>query len=436
MNKEYKKRISLISNFLKKRAERSAFLISSAPVKVASRDQDYPYSPDRDFYYLTGLCSPKLTLLISNNLKKSILFVPKKNPIKEVWEGSAPDYKKIAKSLNLDLVENDFPHMEIIKILKSHKTLYFNNIQDTDTWNVSYEILSKRSDLRATQELPVNYIHSDAILENARAIKSLVEVKEIQNAAHISFGALKHTIALLAPSYRERDFSTVLECNIKLLGGQLAFANIIASGKSAATLHYNKHDQEFKKNDLVLIDFGASYNYYNSDITRVFPVSGVFNSLQAEIYDIVLKAQLLAIKKAKNNVLVKDVYDAAVKELTIGLKELGVLSGNISNLIAKKAYLPYFPHGIGHSLGLDTHDIGNFRANNNARLVTGMVFTIEPGLYFSKKIKNIPACGIRIEDDILITNKGNTVLTDMFPKERNAVEEFLHNIRSDSFFDM
>ena len=165
-----------------------------------------------------------------------------------------------------------------------------------------------------------------------------------------------------------------------------------------------------------MIDCGAELNMYNGDITRCYPVDGKFSPIMQEIYSIVLEAQKASIKAVKNNVKIETVYNASAKILTEGLVELKVLKGKVSKLLEKKAYQPYFPHGIGHSLGIDVHDVGNLRGNNNAVLKKGMVFTIEPGIYFPKTVGRAPACGIRIEDNILVTENGCKILSDFIPK--------------------
>ncbi len=221
----------------------------------------------------------------------------------------------------------------------------------------------------------------------------------------------------------EYQIAANIEYWFKLQDCGVAFPSIAAAGRSAATLHYQDHSQALRSSEMLLIDCGATYKGYAADITRVLPVSGRFDKQQARIYDAVLAAQLAAIAKIKHGVRILDVYNAAAKELCYVLRDLKIIKGkNISKPLKDKAFAPWFPHGIGHSLGLDTHDIGKLRGNNDARLKAGMVFTVEPGLYFPKKIAGVAACGVRIEDDILVTKTGCRVLSAGFPKERQEIE--------------
>jgi Xaa-Pro aminopeptidase len=255
-----------------------------------------------------------------------------------------------------------------------------------------------------------------------RLFKEPGEVKLIREAAAITNHALFETMPFVIPGQAESTIAATIEYWFRLQGATTGFNTIAATGPSAATLHYSHQSRALKRGDLLLIDCGAEHRLYSADITRVVPVGGVFSGPSKEVYEIVLAAQKAAIKAVKNNVLIRTVYDAAARELTHGLVSLGVLRGKVSALMAKKAYKPYFPHGIGHSLGLDVHDVGNLRGNNAAVLKSGMVFTIEPGLYFPKKVRNVPACGVRIEDDVLVTARGAEVLSVGFPKETREIE--------------
>jgi Xaa-Pro aminopeptidase len=211
----------------------------------------------------------------------------------------------------------------------------------------------------------------------------------------------------------------------------IGFNSIVAAGANAATLHYEALAAKIRKEDMVLIDSGAQLNRYCADITRVLPASGMFSQIHRIIYEIVLQAQLAALKKVKAGVKILTIYDAAAEVITEGLKELGVLKGPLKALLKKKAFKPYFPHGIGHSLGLDVHDLSQLRGNNEAVLEAGMVFTIEPGLYFSKSISNVPACGVRIEDNVLVTKSGCEILSPGFPKDAEQIEALMQSYAAD-----
>ena len=263
------------------------------------------------------------------------------------------------------------------------------------------------------------------MLAELRLYKDPHEVKLIQHAAKVTSDAICLAIQATRAGMREYEIRATLEGAFQQHGCEVGFQSIVATGKSAATLHYVTANRILRRRDLILLDCGAEYQNYSADISRVYPVSGRFTDEQAELYNVVLDAQKAAINKIKDGVKIATVYMAAARKLTAGLRRLKVLHGDTANLIKKGAYLPYFMHSIGHSLGLDVHDIGKLRGNNRATLRKGMVFTVEPGLYFSKPVKDIPACGIRIEDDVLVTSNGCKILTRDCPKEIAQLEALM-----------
>ena len=213
-------------------------------------------------------------------------------------------------------------------------------------------------------------------------------------------------------------------------GADVAFSTIVGGGISAATLHYETAHRKLKNEDLLLVDLGAEYKLYAADITRTVPISGHFSKEYRILYTAVLNAQMAAIKRIKHGAKIQTLYDAVVEHLVDGLLQLKVLKGSAKANIKKKTYLPYFPHGLGHGLGLDVHDVGDFRGSAGGILQEGVVYTVEPGLYFPKPIGKLPACGIRIEDDVLVTRKGCEVLTPELPKKPDEVEAWMQKIIS------
>jgi Xaa-Pro aminopeptidase len=304
-------------------------------------------------------------------------------------------------------------------LLQGSEVVYTQGLTGT----VSAAVRSEIS--RLTGEAPRNSPHTvgsaETFLAPLRLIKSASEVAAIREAGEVTGEVLHAVLPLLEPGSSEREVGALIDYYYRLCGGCPGFETIVAAGPSAATLHYHALTRSIKDGDMVLIDTGIELGLYNADITRTIPV-GTISEAQGVMYDSVLRAQYAAIKKVKHNALIRDIYLAAAKELTIGLKEVGILKGQLSTLVSKGAYKPYFPHGIGHSLGIDVHDVGGLRGNQEARLQKGMVFTIEPGLYFPKATKHLPACGVRIEDDVVVTASGCINLTEkVFPKERDAM---------------
>ncbi|RMG41786.1 MAG: M24 family metallopeptidase [Candidatus Dadabacteria bacterium] len=420
-----RKRIQNIKKQLKLEARPAALLLSSAKEVLRSRDTFYPYRQQSDFYYLTGIKEPGVALLITAKNKPQ-LFVQRRDSRTVLWEGPPPNLQPTAKKLGAELVVSDNLNSDILKALRKINHLYYQN----DTGTVAQKIAEKLFALPSSKrsDYPIHFSHSDVLLEPLRVIKDSGEIKIIQKAINITSVGLEHISALIKPGVNESDIKTRLENAFRESGAEVAFPSIVAAGRSAATLHYSAHMRRLQRSELLLVDCGAEYELYSADITRVFPVAGVFkNELLLRLYDIVLEAQYAAIEAVRPGVTTGKLYNAAARVLTRGLCKLGVIRGPWQKAFKKGAYRLYFPHGIGHSLGIDTHDLSNLRNNNKALLKEGMVITIEPGLYFAKKTGQIPACGIRIEDDILVTRDGAKILSRAIPKERTQIEEFIKN---------
>jgi Xaa-Pro aminopeptidase len=423
LNNSTKARLQRVQTILKKQSVSSALLLSSASETPSSRDQFHSFRQDSDFYYLTRSLAKNSAILISGKHSRPIFFQTKADRKKIIWEGATENPKKIASCLGCDLVISDDLTKEIKSKLSGIEQLFFQNAPSSLAWKIASTLIQAPS--HSHSGLPRQFSHSDLILERLRLFKDKLEIELITKAIEITYEAMRLALSLVADGASERDISSSIEYAMALAGAEPAFNNIVAAGKNAATLHYHDLNSILKKQDLLLIDIGARYMEYCGDITRVFPVRGTFDEKQKTFYEIVLASQKAAINKIRHGVLIKDVYDAAARVLTEGLIELSVLKGKASTLFSQGAYKPYFPHGIGHSLGIDVHDIGNLRGNNNAILEAGMVFTVEPGLYFSKRTKSGIIGGVRIEDDVLVTMKGCRVLSDFIPKEVKDVQELM-----------
>lgn len=416
-----KKRIRRIQKLLASEAHSAALVLSSAPHRVRSRDSSYPYRQGSDFYYLTGITGKNICLLIT--AKSATLYVPPVDPVLVVWEGAAPDYKAMSSELGLGLAVEKNIAAVIKRELNSVETLYFQNDADSPGWTIARSMIETQSAFRRSG--PRRFLHADLLLEPLRLIKDTSEIELIRDAIAISHEALKGIAPFITAGSSEHQLANALAFRMGLYEATPAFPTIAASGKGAATLHYEHLHSTLKKDELFLLDYGAEYRMYAADITRVFPVAGQFSSWQRDLYDIVLASQNAAIKKIKDGVQIQSVYNAAARVLTRGLVDLKVLKGNPTDLFKKGAFKEFFPHGIGHSLGLDVHDIGNLRGGTDAVLKKGMVLTVEPGLYFAKKSGSLPACGIRIEDDILVTTSGCENLSAAIPKKPAEIESFL-----------
>lgn len=416
-----KNRILALISALKK--DSSALVISSAPRVIRTRDIHYPYRQDSDFFYLTGSTEPGLTLFLSGSESKGYLIGSKPTAKAKIWEGSGEAIQARAKILGLELILTDKPLDTVKNLSKNHHVIWTQNKQLTPSGALN-EFINKLSPLeRGTYPSVTSPI--EELLHPLRLRKEPFEIEAISNSCSITMQAIFHSAELIRPGSSELIVAKTVDYWFGALGGAPGFETIAASGKNAAILHYRNLSANFKKDDLLLLDCGAESNMYCADISRVFPVSGKFEGVKKEIYSIVLEAQKKAISIAKPGIKIKAVYNAANDILIQGLKDLKVLSGSKDVILKKEQHKIYFPHGIGHSLGIDVHDVGNHRGNNEALLQEGMVFTIEPGLYFSKSVGKVPACGIRIEDDIYITKKGAHVLTSSIPKEISEIEALM-----------
>jgi len=424
MQHNFKQRIQKVITALSRAPGSHALVVSSNPAVIRSADEHYPYRANSDLFYLTGSTAANITLVVRNSATpKVVLILPVEDPMKVVWDGPAPSITPTAKAIGAKVIRSRDPRRSVYELLKGVNSVFTQTVPGTLSNTIRHELANHLGE--STNRLPATVANSDTLTSELRLIKGRSEIAAIKRAAALTSEVLYAISPLLIPGTTEREIATVINCYYRMSGALPSFDPIAATGRSAATLHYTALTRTLKNGDLLLIDTGVELDMYASDITRTIPI-GTISAAQTTLYEAVLAAQREAIKKIKHNVLIRDVYLAAAKEITIGLKESGILKGNISTLVKKQAFKPYFPHGIGHSLGIDVHDVGGLRGNQEARLREGMVFTIEPGVYLSKPTKHLPALGIRIEDDIVVTRTGCTVLTeDAFPKELGVVAEVL-----------
>ncbi|NMC61571.1 MAG: M24 family metallopeptidase [SAR324 cluster bacterium] len=418
MNHIYRKRIAKLEKKLKE--SNGALILSSAPLPLRNRDSIYPYRQNSDFYYLCGSSERDLSLLVSSKEKAPLLFAPKTDPKRIVWEGETEDIKKIAKNIGANLLVTDDPREEITTRLRGVDKLYFQNLKGSLSFRIAKDLM--KIPVFQKGALPSCFENIENLMLPLRIYKDKDEINLIKKASSITSAALDEALPYIAPDVPERFIQATIDYWFRVFGGENAFPTIVGSGPNAAFLHYDKCNRTAKKGELMLIDCGAEYQCYASDLTRVFPVSGYFEGIQADVYGIVLEAQKEAIKRVKHGVKVQAIYDAAAKVLCDGLLSIGILKGKASKCFQDKAFLEYFPHSISHTLGLDVHDVGNLRGNNEAVLEEGMVISVEPGLYFRKRTGKVPPCGVRIEDIVHVTKKGCEVLSS-YPKEFDQVME-------------
>ncbi|NDC38708.1 MAG: aminopeptidase P family protein [Proteobacteria bacterium] len=417
----FKKRLKQLRSRLKEEGGSTALLISSAPHKTRNRDSSFSYRQESDFFYLTGITEPGYTLLVSTEHDEPLLFTAPVDPVRVVWDGASQPARSLASAISAELIVSKNIHSEINAKLRGTEHLFFQNTASSLAWEVASKLMALPSYQRSNA--PAQFSHLDCIIGEMRLFKDKAEVDAIKHSARITNSALFGAFSLIQPGTSEREIAGAIDFFFRSHGAVPAFNSIVASGAAAATLHYEKLAGNLRKGDLLLLDVGAEYNCYAGDISRVIPVSGTFSPIQRDLYEIVLASQKAAIKKMRPGTSFAAVHKAAARVLTEGLVDLNVLKGKVSKLLKKNAYKKYFPHSIGHLLGLDVHDVGRSPQRGPLVLKKGMVLTVEPGLYFAKRAGNVPACGIRIEDDVLITGGAPEILSDGFPKECKAIEQ-------------
>lgn len=415
-------RIKRLLKILKSDYPGSAFVVTSNPQIIESRDRHFPYRVNSELFYLTGLMNRDLALIIRPGSKSETLLLSQKVDLHtKIWEGTGPSVAASARSLGLDYRVTPDLRAETKRLLRGCSQMFFQSQPAGLSNELAKELIGASAVSRFGY--PHTYTDTDEILDLMRLIKDKEELSAIVQASKVSAESLNKIKHLFRPGVYEYEIANALRAELLLHNADIAFDTIVGSGASAATLHYNALNKRLKKGEMLLIDFGAKLNSYAADITRVFPIGGGFSAQQAEIYEIVLEAQLAAIKALRPGRAISEIYDSAVKILIRGLLSLRVLTGTLAQNIKSKNYKLYFPHGIGHSLGLDIHDENRIRSVGGPKLAAGMVITIEPGLYFRKKIAGINPCGVRIEDNLLITSTGSRNLTaDLLPKERAEIE--------------
>lgn len=417
-------------------------IFCSAPTAVMHNDVDYLYRQDSNFFYLTGFNEPNAVAVLapSHETHKFVLFVQPKNKELETWSGYRTGVEEAKRQYGAD---EAYPIAQLGEKLSQYveaaPRLYYHFGQDrafNDRIIALWQHLLKRMTKRGKG--PVAIEDSKLLMEQFRRVKTPYEVDKIRKAIAISADAHNAVRDMAKPGMYEYEIQAALE-NIFRREGALgpAYPSIVASGENACILHYVENNQPLKEGDLLLIDAGCAYEYYNADITRTFPVGDHISEEQTIIYNLVLKAQLAAIEQVQPGLPFNAFHDAATRVITEGLVELGLLVGNVDELIAAKKHKAFFMHGTGHFLGLDVHDTGILRNPDKTwkPFVPGNIVTVEPGIYIAPDYEPEPpkegeedklpqppiedrwkGIGVRIEDDVLVTETGHEVLTAAVPK--------------------
>jgi len=419
--------------------EDSLVIVLGSTNVARSYDDAYKFKQNKNFYYFTGFNQPNAALILapggfevhdgakSKIVKtKEALFVQKADPLKETWFGRRLGYEKVSKELGITIGLENSRLGDIIADILSKDKINKIYVSMYDLNKLSGEIKDQLKDFMRswiTLSTNVQLLDLNYLVAKMRMVKNQFEIDQIRYASTITASGFYNTIQQVKPGMHEYQVQAMLEYYYKELGSQdTAFETIVAGGNNTCILHYNTNREKLKNGDLVLIDSGAEYNYYNGDLTRTIPVSGKFTKEQKEVYQIVLDAQYAVIKKIKPGVKLTDLKKYSVEQLKKGMIKLGLL---------KKGFdaTKYTLHGVGHHIGLDTHDAVANKKIGRAdfdTLLVGNIITVEPGIYFPESAKEIPAkyrrIGVRIEDDVLVTKGGREVLSDALPKELEDIE--------------
>lgn len=410
----------------------SIAIIPASSEVVRSRDTHYIFRQDSDFSYLSGFLEPDavMVLLPEREHGEYVLFVRDKNKEREIWDG----YRAGPGGAVADYAADDaFPIDDIDEILpgliEGRERVYYSlgRNQEFDTRVMGW-INSIRAKVRAGAIPPGEFLDLDHILHDMRLFKSAAELRLMQRAGEISAEAHCAAMRACKPGMYEYQLEAVIQHHCAMHGAtQPAYSPIVGGGANACVLHYIENNKKLKANELVLIDAGCEFEGYAGDITRTFPVSGTFTQEQRALYDIVLQAQLEAIKEVRPGGHWNTPHEVTVRVITQGLIDLGILKGSLEENLEKNAHQDFYMHRAGHWLGMDVHDVGDYKVHGEWRVLEpGMVMTVEPGIYISPDNSDVEAkwrgIGIRIEDDVAVTKDGNHIMTSAVPKQAEEVE--------------
>lgn len=424
-----------LAEFVRRMGPDSVAIIPAAHEALRSNDTEYRFRQDSDFYYLTGFNEPEAVAVIAPSRDaRYTLFVRPRDREKETWTGRRAGVEGAKERHGAD---EAFPVEEfdakLSEILDGARTLYYrlgNGNSDLDQTIIRQLARMRALGWRKARP-PQTITDPGALIHEMRLFKTEAEVALMQRAADIAAEAHREAMRAARPGAKEYEIEAVVEYAFRRAGASgPAYNTIVGGGANATILHYVENSAELRDGDLLLIDAGAEYEGFASDITRTFPVNGRFTRAQREIYDLVLESQTRCIEMIKPGVTLDDMHTRSVEILTEGMARLGLLKGEPSKLVEEGEYKKFYMHRLSHYLGLDVHDVGAYHLEGGPRpLEPGMVLTVEPGLYVAEDSENIPdqyrGIGVRIEDDVLVTADGHRVLTGKAPKDAEEIESLM-----------
>jgi len=426
-----------LSEFINRMLPDSVAIIPSANEATRSNDTHYRFRQDSDLFYLTGFEEPESVAVFTNvkDRPEYTLFVRPRDPEREIWDGRRAGVEGAVNSFG---AVEAFPIAELSKklpdLLSGARSLYYrlpSNRPELDD-SVLQQISQLRAGIRRGVAAPESIVDPAGIIHELRLIKSQEEIRIMQQSADIAAAAHVEAMKAVRPGMMEYELEALIEFNFRKSGASApAYSSIVGGGANATVLHYVNNDDTLRDGDLVLVDAGAEYKGYASDITRTFPVNGRFSEAQREIYELVLETQVSCVNMAQPGVTMEELKSHSIRMLTEGMVRLGLLKGETEELIKGEKYKQFYMHGLGHYLGMDVHDVGRYQIDGQPRkLEPGMVITVEPGVYIAPGTKDIPekylGIGVRIEDDVLITEGGRNVLSSKVPKAIDEIESLMN----------
>lgn len=409
-------------------------ILPAAPTRVRNRDVEYAYRQDSDFHYLTGFPEPEAVAVLMPGREHGeyVLFCRDRDPLRETWDGRRAGPEGAVRDHGAD---DAFPVGDIDDILPgmlehSERVYYTMGLNAEFDQRLLGWVNQLRAAAKSGVSTPTEFVALDHLLHDMRLFKSRGEVAAMRKAAKIAAAAHVRAMRACRPGMMEYEIEAEFLHEFRRHDATTSYHPIVGGGANGCILHYVENRDRLKDGELLLIDAGCEYDCYASDITRTFPVSGRFSPEQRALYEVVLEAQLAAIDKVRPGNHWDDPHDAAVRVLTRGLVRLGLLKGRLSTLIKNGDYRRFYMHRTGHWLGLDVHDVGDYKVGEEWRILEpGMTLTVEPGLYIAPGSRGVPkkwwGTGIRIEDDVLVTAGGPDVLSADAPKDPDEIERLM-----------
>lgn len=414
--------------------EDSIIILQAAPQRTRNNDVQYAYRQDSDFLYLTGFeeHDALLVMIPHDNAGKCIFFCRDRDPEREMWDGRMAGVEAVIAEFGMDEAY-DIKEVDsrLRDLLRDRDRIYYDLGRDPlfDQRLIAW-LNEFRGETRKTYHAPEEIHALDHMLHDMRVYKSREELSVMRRSAKVAIEAHELAMKTCQPGMNEADIHAGLLHTFIRHQCEASYLPIVGGGANACVLHYIANRDELKDGDLLLIDAGAEYDGYASDITRTFPVNGQFSPEQRDLYDVVLAAQEAAIGQALAGVQWQQVHDAAIHVATEGMIELGILGNSLEEELESEGYKRFYVHNTGHWLGLDVHDVGEYTIDGHSReLEPGMVLTIEPGIYIGPAEESVKDCwrgiGIRIEDNVAITKEKPRILTDGLAKTADDIEQLM-----------